>query len=262
MIPALAVAQQEDTAALPPATGWLDFGVRGTHVSGDPARYERYRDLGDGLFLETFRLSRDRNNWLFDLRGDHVGRRDQRFIGEIRLPGKLQIRGLWDQIPMLMSETTETLFREISSDVLTIDDAIQTAVQVNVNTLPPLFEVTALTFDTESRRHIAEGALQYLATTDLTLQAKVRYTDREGVIPYGGSFGHSSLVETPSPVNHTVADVDGQAEFSRDRLLARAGYTGSWFHNEATTMAFDNPFRVSDIPATPSSGRLSLAPSN
>ena len=34
-----------------PAT--IDFGVRGTSADGDAARYERYRDLGDGLFLET-----------------------------------------------------------------------------------------------------------------------------------------------------------------------------------------------------------------
>ncbi len=31
----------------------IDFGVRGTVTTGDAARYERYRDLGDGLFLEA-----------------------------------------------------------------------------------------------------------------------------------------------------------------------------------------------------------------
>ena len=35
--------------------GRIDFGVRGTTLDGDAARYERYRDLGDGLFLESRR---------------------------------------------------------------------------------------------------------------------------------------------------------------------------------------------------------------
>ena len=44
--------------------------------------------------------------------------------------------------------------------------------------------------------------------------------------------------------------------------MLRAGYTGSFFHNDETTVTFDNPFRVTDIAATPSRGRNSLPPSN
>ena len=51
------IARAQAPAAPPPAsTGWtgaIDFGVRGTSADGDAARYERYRDLGDGLFVET-----------------------------------------------------------------------------------------------------------------------------------------------------------------------------------------------------------------
>ena len=67
-----------------------DFGVRGTSVDGDSARYERYRDLGDGLFLETVRLNRERKGWLFDLAAEHVGRRDQRYVGNVVRPGKVK----------------------------------------------------------------------------------------------------------------------------------------------------------------------------
>jgi len=44
-------------------------------------------------------------------------------------------------------------------------------------------------------------------------------------------------------------------------VIAR-GVTGSWFHNEHTQVAFDNPFRATDLAGTPSRGQSSLAPSN
>jgi len=57
-----ASAQTEPVRA---TTGSIDFGVRGTSVNGEPARYERYRDLGDGLFLGGIRLNRETTNGLF-----------------------------------------------------------------------------------------------------------------------------------------------------------------------------------------------------
>jgi len=52
LIPAIAIAQTTASDAAPLTRGWADFGVRGSSIIGDGARYERYRDLGDGLFLE------------------------------------------------------------------------------------------------------------------------------------------------------------------------------------------------------------------
>jgi MtrB/PioB family decaheme-associated outer membrane protein len=259
--PALAQAAQAPPAG---ATGSLDLGGRGTSVSGDAARYERYRDLGDGLFIENARFTRDRNGWLVDFRAEHVGRRDQRYEGLFGRPGRFKGWLLWDQIPMLMSNSTRTLFGAGgAADVLAIDDAIQTQAQATSGAaLPGLFAQNSRIFDTRSRRHIFEGGFEYLATSTLTLKGTVRRTDREGVIPYGGSFGHSSVVELPAPVNHTLNDVEGSAEFSRDPVLVRAGYTGSWFTNEVTTLTFDSPFRLTDIASTPGRGRSSLPPSN
>ena len=49
-----------------------------------------------------------------DLGADNVGRRDQRFDGEFVRPGKFKGYAMWDQIPMLLSRTTQTLFTEDS----------------------------------------------------------------------------------------------------------------------------------------------------
>lgn len=260
LIPATASSQSDQST-----TGLLDFGVRGTDVADDGARYERYRDLGDGLFLEAFRASTQKNGWFLDAAADHAGRRDQRFAGSVVNPGKFKGWATWDQIPMLISRTTLTLYREDLDDpqgILTIDDTIQAQAQASPAALSSIFRNVSTAFDTRSRRDIALAGFEYLATTELTLRSSVQHTRREGSIPYGGSFGQSSLVEFPSAVQHSLTDFDGGAEFSRDPILLRAGYAGSWFRNDYTTATFDNPFRAVDSASASSRGRLSLAPSS
>jgi MtrB/PioB family decaheme-associated outer membrane protein len=257
--------------AAPPAddedvnTGWvgiIDFGVRGTDISGDPSRFERYRDLGDGLVLEHARVGREAMGWLFDFQGEHVGRRDQRFVAGAVDPGRFAASFMWDQIPMLLSRSTRTLFTGIGTGALSIDDALQAQVQASPSALAAVFGQSGREFETRTRRHIADGAVEYFASEALTFRTTVRRTDRDGTIPFGGSFGHSSLVELPAPTRHTLSDFSADAEYGRDPWLFRAGYTGSWFHNDVTSVIFDNPFRATDTSAAPARGRLTLPPSN
>lgn len=257
-----ATAAATATAAPAPWSGSFDLGVRNTSTSGDAARYERYRDLGSGLFLEDARLSREQGNWLLDLGAEHAGRRDQRYTGSVERPGKLKAAFMWDQIPMLLSNSTRTLFTGIGTGVLSVDDALQAQVQAVPSRLAAIFQQNATTFETRTARKIGEGAFEYLANRALTLSGHVRRTNRSGTIPFGGSFGHSSLVELPAPTDHDLTEVDAGAEYLRGPMLLRAGYTGSWFHNNVTSIAFDNPFLATDGLTSSSRGRIALAPSN
>jgi MtrB/PioB family decaheme-associated outer membrane protein len=161
-----------------------------------------------------------------------------------------------------MSRTTRTLFDGTSTGVLTIADDLQAQVEASPSALVPVFAGNSRVVDTASRRHIAEGGFRYLPTPELTINASVRHTDREGVVPYGGSFGHSSLVETLAPVSHTLTSIDVGGEFTRGRFLARTGYTASLFHTDFTTLEFDSPFRATDTASAPARGRESLPPSS
>jgi MtrB/PioB family decaheme-associated outer membrane protein len=242
--------------------GFVDFGARGTTSEGDAARYERYRDMSDGMFLETATWVRDWKSSLFDFRAEHVGRKDQRYNGAFIQPGRVKAWMMWDQIPMLMSGTTKTLFTSASPSFLSIDDALQLQVQAVPVSINNVFAANSQVFELQSRRHIFESGVEYLATESLSFKGQVRRTMREGAIPYGGSFGHSSLVEMPAPVLHTTNDIEGAAEYTTGPVLLRGGYNGSWFHNDVTQLEFDSPFRLTDLASTPAHGRLSQAPSN
>ena len=252
--------ESEPLATLPRNS--IDFGVRGTHLTGDSSRFERYRDMSDGLFLETLRFNRELSGWFLGVTGDHVGRRDQRLTGSFVKPGTLKITGMWDQIPMVLARTTETIFIEEGRGVLTVPNTIQGLVQTQPTLIGPMVEQFARTFELDTRRYIAQGGVEYLASPQLTLRANVRNIDRKGDIPYGGSFGHSSFVETPAPIGHRTTDTDASAEYVRGDALFRGGYTFSWFNNDVETLTFDNPYRITDTTSATSIGRHPLPPSN
>ena len=261
--PAPAATPQPEAATSAPAwAGMIHFGVRGTSLDGEGSRFERYRDLGDGLFLERLSVKRDTPGWALEFNGEHVGRRDQRLSATAFAPGKIRASVMWDQIPMLLSRSTRSLYSGIGTGTLSIDDALQAQVQATPSAIAPVFAQFGTPFETRTRRHIADGAVEYFASEALTLRTNYRYSDRKGTIPFGGAFGHSSLVETPAPTRHNLSEFDAEAEFARGPVLLRGGYTGSWFHNDFTSLIFDNPFRATDIAATPSRGRLTLPPSN
>jgi MtrB/PioB family decaheme-associated outer membrane protein len=256
--PAAGDAEEENTGWV----GFVDVGVRGTNVNGDPSRFERYRDMSDGLTMEDVRLFREARGFLFDLTAEHVGRSDQRYIGSAVDPGRFRGEFMWDQIPMTLSTMTQTLYTGLETSTLEIDNAIQGAAQLAPSSINTLFTQNARTFETKTRRFIGNGFAEYEATEALTLRANYRHTNRSGTIPFGGSFGHSSLAELPAPTEHNLSDFNADAEYATDYYLLRGGYMGSWFSNDVTALIFDNPYRLTDSSSISGRGRLTLPPNH
>jgi MtrB/PioB family decaheme-associated outer membrane protein len=257
-----AVAAQEAATNTSTQSGLIDLGVRGSSLTGDAARYERYRDLGDGLFLETFRWKAQKNGWFLDAGADHAGRRDQRYTVNVVRPGTFKAWGQWDQIPMLLSRTTRSPYSSTVPGEFRLDDAVQLQLQ-NLSTAARPAAVQALVngsamFDLKSKRHSLASRFEFMPTASSSIKVAVKRTNRTGNQPYGGSFGHGQVSEFASPIDHRLTDFDASAELERGPALFRAGYTGSWFTNEVTSVVFDNPLRATDISGTPASGRLSL----
>ena len=148
MVPPAAIAQtpqdptpqETTTRTTTPWTGVFNIGVRGTTMDGDGTRYERYRDLGSGLFVEGLRIFRERDRTVMTLSADHIGWSDQRFVGNVERFGRVKGWFTWDQIPMLFSRTTRTLFSGVNTGDLEIADAVQTQVQAQPSLISPLGE--------------------------------------------------------------------------------------------------------------------------
>lgn len=268
-----ASAQTPAEPATPPAAaptsfnGNIDFGARTTSITGDGARYERYRDLGDGLFLETLRTKYTSNGWYLDTGADHVARRDARYDVRLSRPGKLKVWGQFDRIPMLMSRTTSTLYTTESPGVLRIDDAIQKALQTATAAQRPtllanFIATDAHVFTTENRRDLGSGGVEFAIDPLTTLRVQLQHTSRDGVIPFGATFGFSNAVEVAAPVNHKSTNVNAMLERVAGPWLLQAGYDHSSFTNAQDSLVWDNPYQATDSASAPSQGRLALAPNN
>jgi MtrB/PioB family decaheme-associated outer membrane protein len=240
------------------APSWNMFQISGrlSSIEGDPARWQRYEDLRDGLLFTEARFLRDRGSWNVSAGADNVGWRDQRFFGTFERVGRLEINGLWDQIPQFYSIDTRTPFTSGGDGVLVLDDAAQRAANHNayLNISPQ--------FDLRERRDIGAFNISATPSTTIDIAGGFRTTNHSGELPWGADFGFSNDNEVALPYRSRTNDLDLGASWTNQRSMVRAAYTGSWFNNQDDTLVWDNPLVLTDSTTAPGRGRTALWPSN
>ena len=250
------------TAAPKPAssfasTGQVDFGIRGTDLSGDRARFERYRDLGDGGVLDRFRFNTDSGAWLFEAGADRVGRKDQRFWGEFLAVGKARASFSYQQQPTWYSTNALTPYTIDSPGVFRMDTATRQLLATNKTTLKNAFPSLASPVALASSRDTAAFLLSVAPSKTLDLNVKFSSMRKDGTMPYFASFGFSNAVELPVPLDNRTNDLSVKAEWTNMKGLVRLGYDGSWFVNDIKSLTWDNPLATTDrvYPTAYSDGR-------
>ena len=243
---------------------WNQFQLSGrlTGVDGDPARFQRFRDMRDGVLFTDARYQRadPGGRWLFQGAADNVGWRDQRYAASYEHIGRFTITGLYDQIPQFYSVDTKTPF-SMDGSPLQLTDATQRAIQ-NGQATTSVYIPLATQFDLIESRDT--GQVSFLATPkpSLDLTAAFTTTRHRGELPWGASFGFNNDVEVALPYDSRTNDFTLGAEWTNRRQMLRVAYTGSWFNNLADTLVWDSPLRLDDSTSAPGRGRMALWPSN
>ncbi|HEX6164192.1 MAG TPA: MtrB/PioB family outer membrane beta-barrel protein, partial [Vicinamibacterales bacterium] len=242
--------------------GTVDFGARATQIDGDEARFQRYRDLRPGIYGTNAVLGRRTPDWMIEGQAWNAGYRDQRYQLDVQRVGRLNATFLWDQIPMFISRDTRTLYAETAPGVFRIEDAVQQGIQSGGLTLRN-FEDQAARFDMRTLRKIGEADIVFNADRNSDIAILFRSTERDGSIPFGGTFGFNNAVELPVPVNYRTTDVRTSFEWGNQSGMLRLGWDGSMFDNHVESVIWDNPLRFGpDISGNPTQGRMALWPSN
>jgi MtrB/PioB family decaheme-associated outer membrane protein len=262
--PAAAPEATVESAASLFAPTWRQAQISGrwSSVSGDPARFQRYEDLRDGLLFTDVRYAREQDDWLFRVGADNVGWRDQRFFGTYERTGLFVISGLWDEIPQFYSVDTRTPYTPAPGESpLTLDDTVQRTIQsgqANTTAYVPI----ATQFDLRERRDIGRIMATATPTRQIDVKATFTTTKHTGELPWGASFGFSNDVEVALPYDSRTNDFSIGAEWMNSRGMVRVAYDGSWFNNLDDTLVWDSPLRLDDSPSAPGRGRMALWPSN
>ena len=274
--PAAASAQPAADQAAAPApapegerslfdTTWRQFMVGGrvSSVSGDPARFQRYEDIRDGLLFTDARyeLVGGEENWQLRAAVDQLGWRDQRLFGNYEQTGRFVVSGIWDQIPQFYSVDTATPYAPAGS-ALVLDDTTQRAIQdlqANLNAYVPM----APKFELRERRDVGNVSVLATPTPQVDIKASFNTIRHVGELPWGASFGFGNDVEVALPYDSRTNDFSVGAEWTNTRNMLRVAYDGSWFDNLDDTLTWDSPLRLDDHPSSgPGRGRMALWPSN
>jgi hypothetical protein len=282
---AQAIPQEGTTSS----SGTIDIGGRFTDVDGDEARYERYRDLRNGVDA-NFLYNRETANWTFDFLAKHIGYRDGRY--ELSFNSRrVKFTAFFDQTPTNYAYYTQTPF-DCTAGSCTLDANLRTRVQnaqavgvpQNAGQLATgsVYNSIARPFDMQSRRDTLAAELRFSATDNLDLIVGVNTYKRTGNMPWGASFSFPVGVEVPLEIDNRETDWLGAVEWASHQGTTRFEYQHQKFDQNVPDFQWDNPMRATDYcvlgsggppgtcwhpsgyinPNGPAYGRMAMPPSN
>jgi hypothetical protein len=247
-------AQENPPQPATTAAGTVDVGGRFTSTDGDEARYERYRDLRDGVNA-NFSYSKQTPDWMFDAFATNIGYRDGHY--ELKLEThRFKVKAYFDQIPLNYAYYTETPYQCSAGDC-SLDPALRARVQAgtaigipqNVGQLAAgsIYETIAHPFDLRSRRDTIFAQVRYSATDNLDFIVGVNSYKRTGNQPWGASYGFNYAVEVPMVIDNRETDWTAAVEWASHQGSFHMGYEHDNFDQKIPSFQWDNPQRATDF---------------
>lgn len=287
----LAGAQEKPPQSTPSSSGTVSLGGRFTDVDGDEARYERYRDLQNGVNA-NFLFGKETKDWTFDFLAKNIGYDDGRYVLNFK-SSKWTITALFDQTPTNYAYYTRTPYNCTAGDC-SLDANLRSQVENRTatgvwNTAAQAlaggtsYGAIANTFDLQSRRDTLAAEVRFSATDNVDLVVGVNTYKRSGNMPWGASFAFPIGVEMPLEIDNRETDWLGAIEWASHQGMARFEYQHQKFDQSIPDLRWDNPNRATDFcrfglagqpPGTcwdpsgytngngPAYGRMALPPSN
>lgn len=270
LVPAAGARAQDTPGPDDPKNGSVDFGGQISSVSGDEARYDRYRDSRSGILADAFTYDREKDNWKFTLNANHIGYRDQKYQVGFRQYGRVTINFTWDQIPLNYSFADEdqygllsaTPYRGVGTGEYRINDDVQASLQAicpiptscaapkpaqRQQALYGYMNQEAVGVDIAHRRDVATLDAAITLAKDTNLLFHFQNTSKSGTMPWSAPFGFAAADELPGPVDTRTTDVGAALEWASAKGLIKVGWDGSWFTNNISTLTWDNPLRATDF---------------
>jgi MtrB/PioB family decaheme-associated outer membrane protein len=277
-----AVAFAQTEPAKTDDSGWKGWEIEGYGEAGlrflpeDPnhkkdAKFEEYRDINQGLYLEDLRirLYRPDEKYSVEISGKDWGLQTQEFhlLGEQL--GVWQAGFDWDQMRHIYSTTARTLETEVSEGVWKLP--------ASRPTLPFWNNAAGGLGDVGVRWDTAHVFFKTSPTQELDVLADYTRIHKDGERPQGMAFGSPGgiFLQILEPINQTIHDFRLRTSWVTEQWQLQFGYTLSLFVENDPFLRADNPCNpISSVPpassfgacpavgTTAQFGTMSLPPSN
>ena len=271
-----------------------DFTIRGeaevggmpSHRNGDRAKFEEYRDIPESVIVPQLELFIDSKKQDFYLQFDasNVGRNDQNYRMRFGRYGLIDVEIEWDQfLHRFNVDTARTPYlRSNDGGTLTLPSRptpITLGTTCAVNTVCQWVNATAQPVDLSLYNGIARFKVRYTPTPDWTFTGNYWSNNNNGSRSFGMLFGSSpgtyNITELVEPISYNTHNIEIGGERAGNGWSIGLKYNASLFHNNVSTLVWDNPLRTTAAGACtdsatysgtgatgPCRGRLDLYPSN
>lgn len=254
------------------------------------SKFTEYKDLPNGVSISNFNLFSTTKNLDFNLTGQNVSLKNQRYFGSLKAMG-LGVKFDYNQIPHNMGFDGQSLFQESAPGIWTASSTLRTALQNAINammptsarTIPwyqglfaPTFQAAGLVDVTGIRK---TGNVELSLGDRLPLPVTLSYTNtlKEGYRGLGSMNIRGALspdYDVANPLDEITHDIGIKTSYKFKYGNAYAGLNMSIYDNRAEELVIDNLVQGVDqvqtsavgstIPAMggPSRDRAVMAPDN
>ncbi len=261
-------------------TGEAEVGGLPRSFSGSRNKYEEYRDVPDTVIAPHLQLmiGSKKNDYYLEFDSTKVGLDDQNYRLRMGRYGLLDIEFEWDQIPHLFNgETAATPFAR-SGGTFSLTSK-PTVINSTDCTTPGH---TCEWVNSNSHREVlklihgfARFKLRYTPSPEWTFGVRYSSQNVNGDRAFATSTNRfSHIIEVPEPIDYQMHNVEVGGEYAASWWTLGLKYNMSLFHNNTSTLVYDNPFNITglgpnggpggcvDSPGSPCQSRLDLYPSN
>jgi MtrB/PioB family decaheme-associated outer membrane protein len=267
--------------------GYVEPGVRfflenpnGNHTPGKAdGKFEEYRDINQGLYLDglRLRLHRPDEKYSVELSGKDWGLHTQEYSLSGERLGLWQVGFEWDQMRHIYSTDAQTFLKVFGGNVFILP-----------GTRPPLSTWNGAPgwSNSEAARgshqdgdgeisqqwSTARVFFKLTPTPNLDIISEYTRIHKDGQRPFGMAFGSPGgiFLELVQPIDQTIHEFRTRGTYATDLYQLQWGYTASVFDNGFSWVRASNPCNPLPAPAAPCPavgtqgqfGTTSLPPNN
>jgi MtrB/PioB family decaheme-associated outer membrane protein len=256
----------------------FEIGGQFRDENGDrPTKTQQYKSIRQGVLFRRFAVSSNPagERSFFYLTGRNISETDQQYTLEAGSYGRFRTNAAWTAQPHLYSRGSVFLLNSTAPGVYSLSDAIQQNLQSldppfnNATTTPnPALIAAAKTFVAAAPRITVRSQRQTLyfeqeinLTPDWTFRFTLLDNKRFGERPLGtGTYERTGTsvgdtfrvhsLELPAQIDYRTTSFTFGTSYTRRNWGVNFDVTFRKFRNEIDAYIYDNPFRLTDQPAT------------
>jgi len=220
-----------------------------THVNGNKAKFNEYKDIRDGLYGDV-KIKYDDDKYYIDFYSRNMFYDTQSYNLEGGKWGAFKFNINYNEIPHNFTYDARTLYSGAGTNNLTYP------------THPPSTNTSTWnTFDYSTKRKNYGAGFKLDVLKPFFLDFSAAIDERKGIYPIGaaGTSPGGIALELPAPIDYRTDSINLLAGYVRNPLFISLGYFYSSFNNSNTNLYFRDPATINTASVTDT---YSLPPDN